>query len=70
MNKNIPKVIGEGSYGCVHKPSLECSSGNINYKDNDGIDLVSPISTKYVVYNINYTKSLGGPEMTVYLSEV
>jgi hypothetical protein len=43
---------------------------NINYKDNDGIDLVSPISTKYVVYNINYTKSLGGPEMTVYLSEV
>ena len=43
---------------------------NINYKDNDGIDLVSPISTKYVVYNINYAKSLGGPEMTVYLSEV
>jgi hypothetical protein len=43
---------------------------NINYKDNDGIDLVSPSSTKYVVYNINYSKSLGGPEMTVYLSEV
>jgi hypothetical protein len=43
---------------------------NINYKDNDGIDLVSPISTKYVVYNISYVKSLGGPEMTVYLSEV
>jgi hypothetical protein len=43
---------------------------NINHKDNDGIDLVSPISTKYVVYNISYAKSLGGPEMTVYLSEV
>jgi hypothetical protein len=43
---------------------------NINYKDSDGIDLVSPISTKYVVYNINYAKSIGGPEMTVYLSEV
>jgi hypothetical protein len=43
---------------------------NINYKDNDGIDLVSPASTKYVVYNISYAKSLGGPEMTVYLSEV
>ena len=43
---------------------------NINYKDNDGIDLVSPISTKYVVYNINYAKSASGPEMTVYLSEV
>ena len=43
---------------------------NISYKDNEGIDLVSPESTSYVVYNINYTKSLGGPEMTVYLSEV
>jgi hypothetical protein len=43
---------------------------NINYKDNEGVDLVSPTSTKYVVYNINYVKSLGGPEMTVYLSEV
>jgi hypothetical protein len=43
---------------------------NINYKDSEGIDLVSPISTKYVVYNINYAKSLSGPEMTVYLSEV
>ena len=43
---------------------------NINYKDNDGIDLVSPETTKYVVYNINYNKSVGGPEMTVYLSEV
>jgi hypothetical protein len=43
---------------------------NINYKDSDGIDLVSPISTKYVVYNISYSKSVSGPEMTVYLSEV
>ena len=43
---------------------------NIDYKDNEGIDLVSPISTKYVVYNIDYAKSVGGPEMTVYLSEV
>jgi hypothetical protein len=43
---------------------------SINYKDNDGIDLVSPESTTYVVYNINYSRSVGGPEMTVYLSEV
>jgi hypothetical protein len=43
---------------------------NINYKDNDGIDLVSPESTTYVVYNINYSRSVSGPEMTVYLSEV
>jgi hypothetical protein len=43
---------------------------NISYKDNDGIDLVSSESVRYVVYNINYTKSVSGPEMTVYLSEV
>ena len=42
----------------------------INYKDSDGVDLISPESTNYVVYNINYSKSVGGPEMTVYLSEV
>jgi len=29
------KVIGEGSYGCVHKPSLKCDKkhGRVNYKN-------------------------------------
>jgi hypothetical protein len=30
------KIIGEGSYGCVNKPSLHClkdSNKKINYKD-------------------------------------
>jgi serine/threonine protein kinase len=33
--KNKIKVIGQGSYGCVHKPSLECKypPSNINYKN-------------------------------------
>jgi len=43
---------------------------NIKYKDEEGIDLISPESVKYVVYNITYTRSSGGPDMTVYLSEV
>jgi hypothetical protein len=43
---------------------------NINYKDNDGIDLIDSETNKYVVYNISYSKSVSGPEMTVYLSEV
>jgi hypothetical protein len=42
----------------------------ISYKDNDGINLVSDEDTKYVVYNISYTRSSSGPDMTVYLSEV
>ena len=35
INKDEIKVIGEGSYGCVHKPSLECKkkSSKINYKN-------------------------------------
>jgi serine/threonine protein kinase len=28
-----PKVIGKGSYGCVHKPSLKCKTRKINYKN-------------------------------------
>jgi serine/threonine protein kinase len=26
---NIPKVIGEGTYGCVHKPALKCKNKKI-----------------------------------------
>ena len=31
MNKN-PKVIGEGSYGCIHRPSLTCKNKKTSYK--------------------------------------
>jgi hypothetical protein len=41
----------------------------INYK-TDGIDNIAPFNTKFVVYNIEYTKSVEGPNMSVYLSEV
>jgi hypothetical protein len=42
----------------------------IKYKDSNLIDQVSEQNTKFVVYNINYSKSVDGPEMTIYLSEV
>jgi hypothetical protein len=32
MNNNTPSVIGEGSYGCVHKRSLECNKP-LNYSN-------------------------------------
>ena len=32
-NNNNPIVLGEGSYGCIHKPSLHCNDKNINYKN-------------------------------------
>jgi hypothetical protein len=42
----------------------------IDYKNNDGLDLVATTSDRFVVYNIEYGRSLSGPLMTLYLSEV
>ena len=43
---------------------------NINYTDNDGVDVLASPDTRFVVYNIDYSKAVEGPNMTVYLSEV
>ena len=42
----------------------------IDYKNNDNLDLVAQASDRFVVYNIAYNRTLAGPSMTVYLSEV
>jgi hypothetical protein len=42
----------------------------IDYKNSDDLDLVAEASDRFVVYNIGYNRSLSGPSMTVYLSEV
>ena len=31
MSSNDPKVLGEGTYGCVHKPSLKCKNKDLDY---------------------------------------
>ena len=43
---------------------------NIDYKNSEGIDIVSDSDTRFVVYNITYAKSSAGPTMTLSLSEV
>jgi hypothetical protein len=43
---------------------------NINYKNSEGIDLVTSDTSRFVVYNIDYTRKINGPEMTLYLAEV
>jgi hypothetical protein len=43
---------------------------NINYKNTDGIDLVTKDDSKFIVYNIEYSRKLTGPDMTAYLVEV
>jgi hypothetical protein len=42
----------------------------VDYKNADGLNLVANDSNRFVVYNISYNRSLSGPSMTVYLSEV
>lgn len=41
----------------------------INYKSN-GVDVVSPDTTRFVVYNIEYSKDSGSASTTVHLAEV
>lgn len=43
---------------------------NIEYKDNNNVDVVAPSDKKFVVYNIEYSRSTDGPSMNLYLSEV
>jgi hypothetical protein len=42
----------------------------IDYKSNEGVDQIASPDTRFVVYSIEYTKSVEGPSMTVYVSEV
>jgi hypothetical protein len=42
----------------------------INYKDNDGVDLAASPESRFVVYQIDYSGTPEGPEMSVFLSEV
>jgi hypothetical protein len=70
INKNIRprKSVGLNIFSM---PTLQLGDlVNIYYKDSDGIDLVTPESVRYVVYNISYGRSISGPSMSVYLSEV
>jgi hypothetical protein len=42
----------------------------VDYKDVNDTDLVVDFDKRFVVYNIEYTRTASGPGMTVYLSEV
>jgi hypothetical protein len=42
----------------------------INYKNNDGIDIIAPENKRFVIYNMEYNKSVGDENMTLFLAEV
>ena len=41
----------------------------LDYEEN-GIPMVSSSSSRFIIYNIDYSKSVDGPDMTLFLSEV
>jgi hypothetical protein len=62
------KSIGVSMYAI---PTLQLGDiVTIDYKDNNGLDLVSSSGERFVIYNIEYGRSNSGPTMTLYLSEV
>ncbi|MEI7674985.1 MAG: hypothetical protein WCI60_04585, partial [bacterium] len=42
----------------------------IDYKDRNNLDMVASNTSRFVIYNIDYSRGTDGPSMTVYLSEV
>jgi len=42
----------------------------INYKNNDGVDVICDTDKRFVIYNIENNKSLQEETMTMYLAEV
>jgi hypothetical protein len=42
----------------------------IDYKDANNVDLVASIDIRFVIYNIQYSRTSTGPEMILYLVEV
>jgi hypothetical protein len=42
----------------------------IDYNDNQSLDVLGSANKKFVVYNIDYSKTFGGPTMNIYISEV
>ena len=42
----------------------------IDYKDSSELDLVASSLSRFVIYNIEYSRNNNGPSMTIYLSEV
>ena len=61
------KTVGVSTFATPHLQLGDIIT--INYKDN-GIDIVSPETTRFVVYNIEYQKNSGSIFTTVHLAEV
>jgi hypothetical protein len=70
IDKNVRprKLVGLNIFS---NPTIQLGDiVSVKYDNNEGIGLIDSNPPKYVVYNIEYNKSVDGPDMSVYLSEV
>jgi serine/threonine protein kinase len=51
---SVSRVIGEGTYGCVHKPSLTCKRKKINYENK----ISKVMKTKEAAIELNEYKNI------------
>jgi hypothetical protein len=66
--KDPKKTIGVNLFAI---PTLQIGDlVTVDYKDKDNLDLVTADDTRFVVYNIEYSRNTSGPNMTAYLVEV
>jgi hypothetical protein len=61
------KTVGMVVFGTPHIQLGDVV--NIDY-NSDGIDIISDVNTRYVVYNIEYQKNNGSVSTTIHLAEV
>jgi hypothetical protein len=62
------KLIGLNIFS---NPTLQLGDiVKINYKNSNNLDLVTSENSRFIVYNIEYTRTVNGPDMTIYLAEV
>jgi hypothetical protein len=64
-----PKIlIGVNVFGMFNFQLGDLVS--INYKNNEGKNLIADIEKRFIIYNIEYSKEASGENMTMYLVEV
>ena len=70
VNKSMKKRLSIG-VEIFPDPTIQLGDiVSISYKDSDENDVIVSDTTQLVVYNIIYGKSVDGPSMTLFLSEV
>lgn len=62
------KTIGMNTFATPHLQLGDIVE--INYKDSNGMDILAPSTTRFVVYNIEKSKEGGSATDTIYLAEV